>query len=138
MSGAVGAILALMIGSMARSVGLDRDRALYPVVLMVVASYYALFAILGGARQVLIIESAVAAVFLGLAISGFRSTLWIVAVALAGHGILDVVHPAIYTNPGVPGWWPSFCAAFDVVAAAYLGWLLSSQRVLARAARRDS
>jgi hypothetical protein len=138
MSAGVGVILALMVGSMARSAGLDRDRALYPVVLMVVASYYALFAILGGAMQVLIIELAVAAVFLGLAISGFRSTLWIVVVALAAHGILDLVHPHIYTNPGVPGWWPSFCAGFDVVAAAYLGWLLSSQRVLARAIRRNS
>lgn len=44
----VGAILALTVGLFATFVGLDRDRASYPVVTMVVASYYALFAVMGG------------------------------------------------------------------------------------------
>jgi hypothetical protein len=41
--------------------------------MIVIASYYVLFAVTGS-TQVLIIESAVAAVFLGLALAGFRST----------------------------------------------------------------
>ena len=36
-------------------------------------------------------------------------------------------------NPGVPMWWPEFCATYDVVAAAYLAWLLRSGRVRAAA-----
>src|SRR5262249_45997991 len=38
----VGVLLALAVGLMSTTVGLDRDRALYPAVTMVVASYYTL------------------------------------------------------------------------------------------------
>jgi hypothetical protein len=129
MSVAVGIVLALIVGGSATSFGLDRDRALYPVVMIVIASYYALFAVMGGSSQVLIIESAVAAAFVGVALVGFKSTLWLVVPALAAHGVFDLVHPHLYGNPGVPIWWPSFCMAYDVVAAAYLAWLLASERV---------
>jgi hypothetical protein len=134
MSVAVGVVLALIVGGMATVVGLDRDRALYPVVMIVIASLYALFAVMGGSTQVLIIESVVAAAFIGLALAGFKSTLWLVVAALAVHGVFDFGHPHFYANPGVPVWWPSFCLAYDVVAAAYLAWMLASKKVRARAA----
>jgi hypothetical protein len=127
----VGIVLPLIVGGMATFVGLDRDRALYPVVMMVIASYYALFAVMGGTTEALVVESLVAVVFVGLAIVGFKSTLWLVVVALAAHGIFDFVHSYLHANPGVPVWWPSFCLAYDVVAAAYLAWLLASKRVRA-------
>ena len=134
MSFAVGVLLALGVGVLTSSFGLDRDRALYPAVTMVVASYYALFAVMGGSTTVLVIESVVTAVFLGLALAGFKTTLWLVVAALGGHGVFDFVHTHVYANPGVPAWWPSFCFAYDVVAAAYLAWLLVSNRVRPRAA----
>ena len=124
MSVAIGVILALVVGGSATLCDLDRDRALYPVVMMVVASYYVLFAVMGATTQVLIVECAVAAVFLGIALAGFKSSLWLVVIALAAHGVFDFVHPHLYANPGVPVWWPSFCSAYDLVAAGYLGWLL--------------
>jgi hypothetical protein len=133
MSVAVGVVLALAVGGLTTFFGLDRDRALYPIVMIVIASYYALFALTGGSTQVLIIESAVAAVFLGLALAGFKSTLWLVVAALAAHGVFDFGHAHLYANAGVPVWWPSFCLAFDVVAAAYLAWLLATKRVRASA-----
>jgi hypothetical protein len=40
----VGALLAFAVGLFATGIGLDRDRAFYPAVTIVVASYYALFA----------------------------------------------------------------------------------------------
>lgn len=98
---------------------------------MVVASYYVLFAAMAGAMPTLAVEVLAACAFVGLAVAGFRSTLWLVVVALAGHGIFDLVQPRLYANPGVPDWWPSFCAAFDVVAAAVLGGLLASGRIRA-------
>ncbi len=134
MSIAVGVVLALIVAGMATFFRLDRDRAFYPVVMIVIASYYTLFAVMVGSIQVLIIESAVAAAFLGIALAGFKFTLWFVVGALAAHGILDLVHPHLYANPGVPTWWPSFCLAYDVVAAAYLAWLLASKRLRAYAA----
>lgn len=134
MSFAVGVLLALGVGVLTTGFGLDRDRALYPAVTIVIASYYALFAVMGGSTQVLVAESAVAAVFLGLALAGFKITLWLVVAALAAHGVFDLAHPHVYANPGVPDWWPSFCLAYDVAAAAYLAWLLMRNRVPARAA----
>ena len=130
----VGIVLALLIGAVTTLAGLHRDRALYSAITIVVGSYYSLFALMGGSTTTLVIESLIGAVFFCLAIAGFRSTLWIVVAALAAHGLFDLVHPHIYENRGVPHWWPLFCAAYDLVAAAFLAWLISSKRVRASAA----
>src|SRR5207302_8260062 len=105
-------------------VGFDRDRVFYPTVLVVVASYYILFAVMGGSRHALIAESIVAGIFLVVAVVGFKKSLWLVAAGLAGHGILDFFHARIIPDPGVPIWWPGFCMAFDVVAAGVLVMIL--------------
>jgi hypothetical protein len=128
----VGAVLALAVGLLARGSGLDRDRAFYPTVTIVIASYFVLFAAMGGSTQALVLETLVGAVFLALAVWGFRSSLWIVVVALAAHGLSDLVHGKAIANPGTPDWWPQFCSAYDVVAAGFLAWLLRSGRVRAR------
>lgn len=96
----VGALLALSVGLLATGVGLDRDRAFYPIVTMVVASYYALFAVMGASTHALVLESLVGAVFLAFAVAGFRWSLWIAAGALAAHGIFDLTHAAVISNPG--------------------------------------
>src|SRR5207249_12220850 len=44
----IGAGLALSVGMLATFVGLDRDRAFYPTLTIVIASYYVLFAVIGG------------------------------------------------------------------------------------------
>ena len=43
----VGAALALVVCLSAGAAGFDRDRSFYPVILIVIASYYLLFAVLG-------------------------------------------------------------------------------------------
>jgi hypothetical protein len=116
---------------MATALGLDRDRSFYPTVTIVVASYYALFAVMGAPTHALVLESLVGVVFLVVAALGFRSSLWVVVVALAAHGIFDLVHGRVISNPGVPSWWPQFCLTYDVTAAAYLAWLLRSGRIRA-------
>lgn len=60
----IGAVLALSVGLLATFIGLDRDRAFYPTVMIVIASYYALFALMGGSTQVLMIESMAIVAFL--------------------------------------------------------------------------
>ena len=100
---------------------------------IVIASYYAFFAVMGASTEVLVLESLVGAVFLALAVLGFRSSLWVVVVPLAAHGIFDLVHGKAISNPGVPNWWPQFCLTFDVTAAGYLAWLLKSGRIRAAA-----
>ena len=134
----IGALLALAVGVFATVSGLDRDRAFYPTVAIVVASYYSLFAGMGGSTRVLVLESLVAGAFLLGAVLGFRSSLWIVVMALAGHGAFDLAHDRILSNPGVPRWWPAFCLTYDVAAAAYLAWLLLSGRTQAGRTERTA
>ena len=119
----VGAFLALAVGGLGTVVGLDRDRAFYPTIMVVIAAYYVLFAVMGGSTDALLIECAVAAVFLAAALVGFKYSLWLVVAALAAHAILDVFHDQLIANPGVPAWWPAFCSAYDGVAAGYLAYL---------------
>lgn len=134
---AVGAVLALAIGLFGTVVGLDRDRAFYPTVLLVIALLYGLFAVLGGSLESLRWESIGIAAFVLLAVVGFRINLWWVAGALAGHGVYDWFHPRLISNPGVPSWWPMFCMTYDIVAAAYLAWLLGRSRLSATAGARS-
>jgi hypothetical protein len=127
-SAVVGAFLAFAVGVFATVVRLDRDRAFYPTVAIVIASLYSLFAAMGGSTRALVVESVVGVGFIALAVLGFRSSLWLVVLALGGHGVFDLVHGAVISNPGVPPWWPAFCLAYDVAAAAYLAGLIISRR----------
>jgi hypothetical protein len=117
---AIGVIVCLAVAVFAALSGFDRERAFYPTVLIVTASYYVLFAAMGASTRALITESVIAAVFLLCAVIGFKINYWMVAAALVGHGALDLVHRSVIDNPGVPPWWPGFCLAFDVALAAWL------------------
>jgi hypothetical protein len=120
----VGIVLSIGVALFARIVRLDRDGAFYPTVMIVIASYYVLFAVMSGSVQTVVIESAVMALFTAAAVAGFKSGAWIVVAALAGHGIFDTVHGHVVENAGMPAWWPTWCFAYDVGAAAGLAWLL--------------
>jgi hypothetical protein len=124
----IGVVLALVVAGISNSIGFDRERAFYPVVLIVVASYYVLFASMGAPGRVVILESVAAAVFLLVAVIGFKGSLWIVVAGLVGHGVFDFVHHRFIENPGVPSWWPGFCLAFDVVAGGFLAVLLTRRK----------
>ena len=121
----VGIILSIAVAVFARSVGFDRDRAFYPAVLIVVASYYVLFAVMIGSVETVLLESIVMALFVVAAVAGFKGSPWIVVGGLAAHGVQDAVHGHIIANAGVPAWWPAWCLAYDVGAAAALAWLLT-------------
>jgi hypothetical protein len=110
-----------------------KDRAFYPTVLAVIASYYVLFAIMGGSIETILLELAVMSAFIGVAVLGFKRNLWFVAAALFMHGIFDFFHGHFVSNPGVPIWWPMFCLSYDLAAAVYLSWLLRRSRVAVNA-----
>lgn len=120
----IGIVLSVGVLLFARYVGLDRDRAFYPTVLIVVASYYVLFAAMSGSLHTVALESVVMTVFVIAAVAGFKSSAWIVVAGLAGHGVLDAFHGSVLANSGVPVFWPAFCGAFDVGAAVGLAWLV--------------
>ena len=116
----IGLILSLAVAGLATVVGFDRERAFYPIVMIIIASYYVLFAAMGASRRALIIEIVIATAFLLVAVLGFRKNFWLVVAALIGHGVFDFVHRFFIDNPGVPHWWPGFCLAFDVLLGVFL------------------
>ena len=125
----LGIVLSAGVAVFARRTGFDRDRAFYPTVMIVIASYYVLFAAMSGSIRTVVIETLVMALFAAAAVAGFKSSSWIVVAALAGHGIFDAVHGFVVDNAGVPSWWPAWCLAYDVGAAAGLAWLLRRRLV---------
>ena len=122
---AIGIILAAAVCTFALLTGLDRERAFYSTVLIVIATYYILFAAMGGSRFALTMESLVAVGFAVLAVAGFKRNFWLVAGGLAGHGIFDFFHHRLIQNAGVPAWWPGFCMSWDVFAGIFLAVLLA-------------
>ena len=120
----IGVGLAVLVCAFATVVGFDRDRVFYPTLAIVVATYYILFAVVGNSMPALVWECVVAGFFFVLAVAGFKKNLWLIAAALAGHGVFDSFHHRVIHNPGVPLWWPGFCLSFDVLAGAYLVMLL--------------
>ena len=131
----VGIVLALAVSLFGTVFRFDRERSFYPVMTIVIASTYQLFAAITGTTELLSLETAMFFVFVSAAVVGFRTNLWIVVGALAGHGIFDLVHPHLISNPGVPVWWPAFCMTYDISAALYLAWLLN--RFILSARPRD-
>ncbi len=80
----------------------------------------------------MLVEAAIAAVFIVAAVAGFKRSPWIAVVALGAHGVMDSFHHQLVHNTGVPEVWPGFCASFDVTAAALVALILLAR---ARAAR---
>lgn len=101
--------------------------------LIVIASYYVLFATMGG-TQALPAELIAATAFFVIAIVGFRTSLWWVAAGIAGHGLLFdwVVHPHLIANPGMPVFWPAFCGSIDVALGVLVAVLLFRRAIPAR------
>jgi hypothetical protein len=120
---AIGITLSIAVALFARLVGLDRDRAFYPTLMIVIACYYVLFAAMSGSARTILLETLLMSLFASAAVAGFKSSTWIVVAALAGHGVFDAFHGHVLENAGMPEWWPAFCGAYDIGAAAALAWL---------------
>ena len=129
---AIGILLAAVVALLATAIGFACDHAFYPTVLTVIATYYGLFAVMGGSVRPLAIEAIPPAAFFGLAVIGYKRSGWLDAIGLFGHAIFDFTHKHVIENAVVPLWWPGFCLAFDFT----LGTILSSD--LLRSRRRNN
>jgi hypothetical protein len=127
----IGSGLAVAVCAFGLLSGFDRERVFYPTMLIVIAALYLLFAVMGNSTSALAIESIPASIFIILAVLGFKKNLWLVAAGLAGHGVFDSFHHLVIQNPGVPTWWPGFCASFDIIAGIIFAVLLKRRPRLA-------
>jgi hypothetical protein len=73
---------------------------------------------------VLAVETALAAVFVVVVAVAIPVSPWLLVAGLAGHGVKDAVQHRTGFVHGTR-WWPPFCAAVDVVAAALLAVALA-------------
>ena len=121
----IGLCVAAAVAGLFSGVGFDRDRSSNPIVLIVIAHYYVLFAILGGSTRSLVIETVVAMGFLLLAVFGFKSKFWLIPAGMVGHAVFDFSHHLLIDNAGVPHYWPGFCLAFDAIFGGYVAVVLS-------------
>ena len=127
----IGSGLAVAVCAFGLLSGFDRERVFYPTMLIVIAALYLLFAVMGNSLSALAIESLPASMFIILAVVGFKKNLWLVAAGIAGHGVFDSFHHLVIHNPGVPTWWPGFCASFDIIAGIIFAVLLKRRPRLA-------
>lgn len=120
----IGVAMALAIAGLAVGTGMDRDRSFAPVVMIVIAFYYVLFAAMSGSTRVLVMEVAVAMGFSLVAVAGLLTKPWIAPAAIIAHGLFDTVHHLLIDNTGMPRWWPGFCMSIDIALGAALVALL--------------
>ncbi|WP_123039387.1 hypothetical protein [Cohnella candidum] len=101
-----------------------REGWLYSAVVILLPLIYVAFALFDGDFNAAVNELLFGAPFIigGLACLIFRvrMSFKIIGILWFAHGLFDVVHDQLFLNPGVPEWYPLFCAAVDIVIGAYL------------------
>lgn len=83
--------------------GVLRQRGTWATTMVAIASFYVVFAIQTGDTSEIIIHTLLATGFEVLALIGARTSAWILAAALLGHGIFDISVGWVLANPA-PGW----------------------------------
>ena len=134
----IGLVLAITVAAIGTMVGFDRERSFYATILIVIAYYYVLFAVMGASSRTLMLETAIASAFLLTAVMGFKINLWFIVAAIMAHGVFDMVHRVFFENPGVPRWWPGFCLTFDVTLGCWLAMRLLSRSLTATNQRANN
>lgn len=51
---------------------------------------------------------------------GFTYSGYLLALLWIGHGFYDMFHHLLFSNSGVPSWYPVLCAGVDIVLGAYI------------------
>ena len=115
---AIGVVLGLGAIGLLRWTGMDRDRSTGPITLTAIALFYVAFAIENGDAADIAIHTAIAGLFVGLAVLGHARGLALVGVAMIGHGLFDVA--MAFVEGPAPEWWTPFCLGVDVVLGVWL------------------
>jgi len=118
----IGAILAIAIAIFAKVTRFEKERSFYSTVLIVIASYYVLFAFIS--FESIEIEIVIASIFSIAAIVGAFRWPVLLGLGILAHGVFDFVHSSFINNSGVPHWWPAFCAGVDIVLGLWVIYLV--------------
>jgi hypothetical protein len=92
---------------------------LHAMYISLIAAVYIGFAVADGRTMVLVVEVAVASVFVLIAAVAVTETAWLLVLGYAGHGLKDYwQHRRQFVAN--TRWWPPFCAAVDWLVALVL------------------
>lgn len=114
--------------TIANEVRMTRARSFFPAALIVISSFYLIFAIAAGNLSEFLINLLIVTLFTGLALRGYLQSLWLVVLGLVVHGLFDFAYHFHGGGPA-PVWWGAFCLTFDVVFAVGLTGVLRTASV---------
>ena len=97
---------------------------IYAMSIVLIAAVYVGFAVADGRPRVIVAEMAVTTVFCVVGAVSLVTTVWLIPVALAAHGVKDYIQHRTGFTRGTR-WWPPFCAAVDWLAAAVVALLIA-------------
>lgn len=126
----IGIILGAATVVLAKVVGFSKDRSFYPLLLIVIALYYVLFAFQSFGTGEILFEAMVSLAFIALAFLGHKKSLLLVVAGLILHGFYDLLQTQIPYSTQTPDWWPLFCLGFDVTLALGLVTTTSSKKIV--------
>lgn len=124
----IGIVLTISLLLVSILVGLDREKGVYPTLLIAIALFYVVFAFEHGDLNQIILNSIVAGLFTLLALIGYRKSFTYIAIGLLLHGVFDVVY-STYANSPAPDWWAPFCLAIDVLLGLFLLFMMKKKRI---------
>lgn len=108
----VGVVLGLLTSLSMGWVGMMTERRAAAAVLVAIAAFYPVFALVEGDVTSIVVHLAIFAVFLTCAALGNARGLLLIGLAIVAHGVFDAV--TLWTGHPGPEWWPFFCAGFDL------------------------
>jgi len=123
----VGISLAVLLAILSRVTKFDKDRSYFATLLIIIATYYVLFAFMSS--EALITEIVIASVFSVVALAGALRWPILLGIGILLHGVFDYYHGHSINNSGVPEWWPAFCAGFDIVFGIWVIYLIQIKKV---------
>jgi hypothetical protein len=121
----IGVVLSILLIVSAKFTRFDRDTSFYPSILIFIACFYILFAVMAG--HSIVREVSIASVFFFLALFGAYKSLLVVSFAIALHGVYDILHVILFKETVAPTWWAPFCAAVDFVVGIWVMYLSKKQ-----------
>ncbi len=99
----------------------------FPTLLASFPAYYWVFAVYGNDYVALRYELIAGVGFIVMSVYAWQKKntagMVILAIGYIAHALYDVVHDKLFINAGMPGWWPEFCGAADLILGLYVGYL---------------
>lgn len=116
----VGALLGAGFLHLVRRRGEDRGDYIFAAGLTIAAAIYAAFSMNAGPAEWVLIELAGVALFAGMSIIGYRTSILVLSAGWTLHIAWDLWHGSIDSIRFIPDWYPMLCVAFDLVVGVYL------------------